>query len=91
MIASIRHKALKNYWTTGQSKGLEKSWLRKLDRLMAALDAAETPDDLNFPGAYFHGLQGRPKRYSVRLTANWRLTFGWSGKDAVDVDLEDYH
>jgi len=21
----------------------------------------------------------------------WRITFGWDGADAVDVDLEDYH
>jgi proteic killer suppression protein len=22
---------------------------------------------------------------------NWRLTFGWDGEDAIEVDLEDYH
>ncbi|WP_367273864.1 hypothetical protein [Niveispirillum sp.] len=24
-------------------------------------------------------------------TGNYRLTFGWDGVDAVDLDLEDYH
>ena len=24
-------------------------------------------------------------------TGNWRITFGWDGAGAVDVDLEDYH
>lgn len=33
----------------------------------------------------------RAGRYSVRLTANVRITFGWDGEGAVDVDIEDYH
>ena len=28
---------------------------------------------------------------AVETSANWRITFAWSGKDATDVDLEDYH
>jgi plasmid maintenance system killer protein len=27
----------------------------------------------------------------VRVTANYRLTFGWDHPDAIAVDLEDYH
>jgi plasmid maintenance system killer protein len=30
-------------------------------------------------------------RFAVTVSANWRVTFGWLDKDAVDVDLEDYH
>ena len=42
--------------------------------------------------AFFHPLTGnRAGRYSVRLTANVRITFGWDGDGAVDVDIEDYH
>ena len=26
-------------------------------------------------------LQGNPKRWSVRVTGNYRITFGWSGED----------
>jgi len=46
---------------------------------------------MNVAGFRFHGLSGKPKRYSVRMSANYRITFGWDGDDAVDVDLEDYH
>jgi hypothetical protein len=28
---------------------------------------------------------------TMTVSRNWRLTFGWEGEDAVDVDLEDYH
>jgi proteic killer suppression protein len=41
--------------------------------------------------ASLHGLQGKPKRWSVRMNGNYRITFGWSGENALEVDLEDYH
>jgi proteic killer suppression protein len=31
------------------------------------------------------------RRWSIRVTGSWRITFGWDGNDAVDLDLEDYH
>ena len=46
---------------------------------------------MNIAGLHFHGLQGNPKRWSVRVTANYRITFGWSDKSACDIDFEDYH
>ena len=47
---------------------------------------------MNYPGSYFHPLKGnRARRYAVRLTANFRITFGWDDDGAVDVDIEDYH
>jgi proteic killer suppression protein len=26
-----------------------------------------------------------------QASGNWRITFGWTEGDAIDVDLEDYH
>jgi len=46
---------------------------------------------MNIAGFRFHGLQGSPKRWSVRVTGNYRITFGWSGESALGVDFEDYH
>jgi proteic killer suppression protein len=54
------------------------------------LDAAASPIDMHLPGFHFHRLRGKPLRYSVRVTANWRLTFAWDESDAIQVDLEDY-
>jgi proteic killer suppression protein len=40
----------------------------------------------------FHALTGNMRgRYAVSVSRNWRITFAWSGTDAIDVDLEDYH
>ncbi|MCY4589517.1 MAG: type II toxin-antitoxin system RelE/ParE family toxin [Alphaproteobacteria bacterium] len=92
MIGSIRHKALSRYWTRGQARGLNGEWMSKLRRILSALEAAERPEHMNYPGSYFHALKGdRAGRYAVRLTANWRVTFGWAEDSAVDVDIEDYH
>lgn len=60
-------------------------------RILQLLDVTLRPEEMNIAGFHFHGLQGSPKRWSVRVTANLRITFGWNAEDAVDVDLEDYH
>ena len=47
---------------------------------------------MNLPGLRFHPLKGESKgRYAVDASGNWRVTFGWEGEDAIEVDLEDYH
>ncbi len=46
---------------------------------------------MNIAGLHFHGLHSKPKRWSVRVTGNYRITFGWSGENALDIDFEDYH
>ncbi len=47
---------------------------------------------MDLPGFHFHALKGDAKgRYSVRVSGNFRITFGWHDDDAIDVDLEDYH
>ena len=92
VIGSIRHKGLRNYWTRGRTGGLNGEWIRRLRRILSALEAAERPEQMNYPGSYFHPLKSaRAGHYAVRLTANYRVTFGWDEDGAVDVDIEDYH
>lgn len=90
MIRSIRHKGLRRFAETGNPAKLSVANQDRVRRILARLDAALEPNDLNLPGYYFHRLSGID-RYSVRVTGNWRITFGWDGEDAVDVDLEDHH
>jgi proteic killer suppression protein len=60
--------------------------------ILDALNAASRPEDLNVPGLGFHPLKGsRAGWYAVCVSRNWRVTFSWSGTDATEVDLEDYH
>ena len=46
---------------------------------------------MNVAGYRFHSLRGGPQRWSVRVTGNYRITFGWSQENAEEVDFEDYH
>jgi toxin HigB-1 len=91
LIKSFRSKALKRFAATGNGSKLPVSNHAKIARLLAALNAATRPGDMNLPGYRFHGLEGDPKRYAVDVTGNYRLTWAWEEPDAIDVDLEDYH
>jgi proteic killer suppression protein len=91
VISGYRHKGLEEIYLTGKTRKIGADHLRKCVRLLQMLDVAGRPDDMNIAGLHFHGLQGNPKRWSVRVTGNYRITFGWSGKNASDIDLEDYH
>jgi proteic killer suppression protein len=100
MIRSFRSKALKRFAERGDASKLSVPNVRRVAIILAHLGGAVSPDDMNLPGHRFHGLKGRDKpvlsfaeggRYAVDASGNWRITFGWDGKDAVDVDLEDYH
>ena len=92
MIRSFRSKALAKYAATGNPKGLSVQKPDRIARLLKTLHAATRPEGMNTPGLRFHALKGKDKgRYAIWASENWRITFGWSGIDAVEVDLEDYH
>jgi proteic killer suppression protein len=91
MIAGFRHKGLEELHLQGETRRIGAEFVRKCVRILQLLDVALKPDDMNIAGFRFHGLQGKPARWSVRVTGNYRVTFGWSGENAVEVDLEDYH
>jgi proteic killer suppression protein len=64
----------------------------RIANILRALDDASHPEDVNLPGFRFHAFVGRDKgRYAVNASGNWWITFGWSDREAIDVDLEDYH
>jgi len=92
MIRNFRHKGLQRFWARSDASGLRPDWVGKINRLLHALDAARHSGDLTVPGTGFHALRGdRKNRYAMTVSRNWRMTFGWDGEDAVDIDLEDYH
>ncbi|HWJ75272.1 MAG TPA: type II toxin-antitoxin system RelE/ParE family toxin [Kaistia sp.] len=92
MIRSFRSKALRRFAEAGDMSRLSVPNAGRIRRILALLDAARLPEDLNLPGFRFHGLKGDARgRFAVDASGNWRVTFGWDGEDAIDVDLEDYH
>ena len=92
MIASFRSKALRNFWTKGDVSGIRPDWQKRVRVVLISLNAARTLDDLKMTGFGFHALTGdMAGRYSIVVSRNWRITFGWDDSEPVDVDLEDYH
>lgn len=64
----------------------------KVRRILSALDAAESPLEMNLPGFRLHRLKGDRKGYwSVTVSGNWRIVFRFEDGNAVDIDLLDYH
>lgn len=92
MIRSFKDKGLERFFVTGDGRRLSVQNTRRIANILRALDDASRPEDMNLPGFRFHSLVGRDRgRYAVNASGNWRITFGWSGDDATDVGLEDYH
>ena len=92
MIRSFRHKALKQFWDTGATRGLNANWIDRVSLILDLLDTADIPEDMNIAGLDFHALSGNyAGRYAVSVNRNWRITFAFEEADATLVDLEDYH
>jgi len=93
-IASIKHKALRNFAETGKAKGLPGNLVGRLRNMLAYLVAIETEDELKVPPNFgAHQLSGdRIGVWSLTATKNWRMTFRINDALAIeDMDLEDYH
>lgn len=92
VIRTFRHKGLMKFFTTGAKSGIRPEHEVRLRLVLGRLQAAVFPQDMDLPGLRLHPLKGTAKgRFAVSVSGNWRITFAFSDKDAVDVDYEDYH
>jgi toxin HigB-1 len=91
VIGSFRHKGLEELYLTGKTRRIGAGQVGKCARILQLLEVAARAEDMNIAGFRFHRLHGHPKSWSVRVTGNYRITFGWLGENALEVDFEDYH
>ena len=92
MIRSFKHKGLRRLYQDDDSRGIDKSHVGKLKDILARLDAAASPEDMDFPGFRMHALKGDLKGfYAVTVRANWRVIFRFDDGEAADVEYVDYH
>jgi proteic killer suppression protein len=92
MIISFRHKGLKRFFESGSQAGIQPSHAKRLRLQMAALDTAQTIDDMDIPGFRLHPLKGEDRgRWSIWVNGNWRITFEFQNGNAHVLDYEDYH
>ncbi len=92
MILSFRHKGLKSLYEEGNRRYVQPEYADKIERILARLDEATVPGDMNLPGFRLHPLKGNRRGYwSVSVSGNWRIVFRFEGENACNVDLIDYH
>jgi proteic killer suppression protein len=92
VIRGFRHKGLRRFFETGSKSGVQAQHVDRLRLVLAQLNAATTPRDMDLPGLDLHPLKGeRRGTWAVSVSGNWRVTFRFVGKEADAVDYEDYH
>lgn len=92
MIRGFKHKGLQRSFGTGSKAGIQAQHVDRLRIILGRLNVSIAPNDMNLPGLDLHPLKGdRRGTWAVKVSGNWRITFRFVGKDADDVDYEDYH
>ena len=91
MIRGFRHKGLKRLFESGERKGLRADQIEKIENILAVLNHARKPSDIDLPGFRLHPLKGNLRGFwSVAVQANWRVIFRFEQGDAYDVDLDNH-
>ena len=104
MIVRFRHKGLRRLYEKGDRRLVPSQRASKIERILARLDVAAEPADMNLPGFQLHPLRGdlpgfqlHPLRgdlagfWAVSVSGNWRIIFRCEAGNVRDVDLVDYH
>lgn len=93
VIRSFADRDTEKLWLSGRARQLPPDiWQRALIKLQL-IDAAV---DLAFlklpPGNRLEALKGdRRGQHSIRINDQWRICFRWTGPDAEEVEIVDYH
>lgn len=92
MIGGFADKGLAELFKTGRARKIDAKLHKRILARLDALEAAESPDELNVPGFDFHALKGHnPARYTIHVNGPWCLTFEFEDGMARRVKLEQYH
>jgi toxin HigB-1 len=92
VIKSFVHKGLADFFASGSVRRVQPKHARRLRLILTMLNAATHVGQMAAPGLRLHPLRGSDRgRYAVDVDENFRVTFRFVGKDAVEVDYGDYH
>lgn len=96
MIRSIKGKTTQDIYdgiNSRQARRGPREIHDKAARLLDQIDAAPNLDFLRVPPSNrLEKLRGDLEGYwSLRVNDQWRIIFRWENKDALDVEITDYH
>jgi proteic killer suppression protein len=92
VIVSFQYKGMRSLFEQDDARKVKADQVDRSRSILSALDQASDVQDMNQRPFRLHPLKGDRKRvWAVTVRANWRVTFRFEGRDACEVDLEDYH
>jgi proteic killer suppression protein len=92
VIIGFQGRRLQRLYETGDRRRIPPNQVAKIEDILAQLDEATVPQDMNKPGFRLHPLSGDLAGFwSVSVSRNWRIIFRFDAGDVTDVDLVDYH
>ena len=92
MIRNFKHRGLKRLYEHGDRSQVQSDRIERIEDILARLDVAGVPSDLDLPGYGLHPLKGKLKGlWALKVSGNWRIVFRFKDGDAFDVNLVDYH
>ena len=92
MIRTFKHRGLKRLYERGDRSQVRSNRLERIEDILARLDVATVPSDLDLPGYGLHSLKGKLKGFwAVKVSGNWRIVFRFQDGDALNVNFIDYH
>jgi toxin HigB-1 len=92
VIRRFRHRGLQRLFEKGDRRKVRPEHADRVENILAVLNRAVRPGDLDLPGFRLHPLKGELRGFwAVTVSANWRIVFRFEDGHATDVDLTDYH
>ena len=93
MIRSFKCKETEKIFNRIYTKKFPTDIQRSAMRKLRMLNRAENLNDLKVPpGNHLEALKGKRKeQHSIRINDQWRICFLWQDRDALDVEITDYH
>jgi proteic killer suppression protein len=92
MIQTITHKGLRLLFEKGNGSKLPAEYVTRIAMILDALDAVTSEDDIKQLGMGIHKLTGNMAGFwSMKVSPNYRIVFGFNKGDIYDVDYMDYH
>ncbi len=93
MIVNFKSSEAETIFGGGRSRKLPPDIQNIAFRKLGYVDAAASLDDLRVPpGNRLEALKDdRKGQHSIRINDQWRVCFVWSGRNACDVEIVDYH
>ena len=93
MIKSFSDKETEKLFNREFSRKIPPEIQNVARRKLEILNAADSLQDLRIPPSnHLEKLKGeRNSQHSIRINSQWRICFRWSGSDAWEVEIVDYH